>query len=162
MSNGATQWGRRFIDLVAEHVFEMGGAATLTEAQIGLIRRVSAMECALELQEDRLAAGEEVDLDAFARVSSHCRRIWETLGLRAPKRDTTPSINEIVAAHGGRPPSGPKDPYAPKDPDKPRQHISGAPRIPRPREEDAASDQPTASATNSASAAPEAVTCARE
>jgi len=99
MSGGATQWGRRFADLVAEHAQDLGGAAVLTEAQIGLIRRVSALECELELREDKLAAGGEVDLDEFARVSGHCRRLWETLGLCRVKRDLTPTIDELVASH---------------------------------------------------------------
>jgi hypothetical protein len=96
MSSGSTQWGRRFADLVAEHAQDLGGAAVLTEAQIGLIRRVSALECELELREDKLAAGDNVDLDEFARVSGHCRRIWETLGLHRVKRETVPRLHSYV------------------------------------------------------------------
>jgi hypothetical protein len=96
MSNGSTKWGRRFIDLVAEHCDELGSVELLTAAQIGLIRRVSALECELELREDKLAAGEAVDLDEFARVSGHCRRIWETLGFRRVKKDTVPRLHSYI------------------------------------------------------------------
>jgi hypothetical protein len=89
-------WGRRFSDLCADHADQLGGADMLTAAQIGLIRRVSAMECELELRENKLAAGEPVDLDEFARVSSHCRRIWETLGLHRVKKDVTPRLHAYM------------------------------------------------------------------
>ena len=103
LSNGSSLWGRRFADLCADHAQDLGGADTLTAAQIGLIRRVSALECELELRENKLAAGEEVDLDEFARVSGHCRRIWETLGLHRLRKDVTPTIADIVAKHASKP-----------------------------------------------------------
>jgi hypothetical protein len=99
LSNGSTAWGRRFADLCADHAEQLGGADNLTAAQIGLIRRASALECELELRENRLAAGEDVDLDQFARAASHCRRLWEVLGLRRVVKDSVPRLHAYVKTH---------------------------------------------------------------
>jgi hypothetical protein len=47
-----------------------------------------------------LASGREVDVDLLARLSSHIRRIAETIGLDRAVKDITPSLGDILAAHG--------------------------------------------------------------
>ena len=97
--DGRSLWARRFHDLVASHAADLGGADHLSEAQIALIRRAATLECELELREASLAGGSLCDLDEFARVSSHLRRLWETLGLHRASSDVTPKLAQIVAAH---------------------------------------------------------------
>jgi hypothetical protein len=99
IANGATAWGRRFSDLVADHAQDLGGVDGLTEAQIGLIRRAAAIECELERREALMASGAAVDLDEFSRSSGHLRRLWETLGLRRVSKDVTPTLHAIVKRH---------------------------------------------------------------
>jgi hypothetical protein len=95
-SNSA--WSRRYRDLIAGHVADMGGQSELSEAQLSLVRRASAIECELEQQEGKLSQGEEINLDEFTRAASHLRRILETLGLERCARDVTPNLAAYVAA----------------------------------------------------------------
>jgi len=45
----------------------LGGHAALSEAQLSLVKRASAIECELEQLEGKLSMGEQVDLDRFTR-----------------------------------------------------------------------------------------------
>ncbi|MBG0800782.1 hypothetical protein IYW40_04645 [Methylocystis sp. H4A] len=65
------------------------------------------MECELERMEAELAEGKTVDVDAYARVASHLRRIVETLGLERVVRDLEPSLKEIVAKYARGEPAEP-------------------------------------------------------
>jgi hypothetical protein len=79
-SNSA--WSRRFHDLIVGHVSDLGGADLLSEAQFSLIRRAAAIECELERLDAMLSRGDAVDMDSYARVAGHLRRLFETLGLK--------------------------------------------------------------------------------
>jgi hypothetical protein len=102
--DGNSAWSRRFRDLVVGHVGDMGGRAVLSEAQVSLIKRASALECELEGMEGRLSKGEDVDLDSYQRAASALRRILESLGLDRVARDVTldvPSFAELLErSHG--------------------------------------------------------------
>jgi hypothetical protein len=87
-SNSA--WSRRYYDLVARHVGDLGGRDLLSEAQISLIRRAASIECELERLEGLLSTGAAVDLDAYGRASSHLRRLFETIGVERKPRDVGP------------------------------------------------------------------------
>lgn len=84
-------WARRFDDLITGHIADLGGADLLSEAQFSLIRRAAAIECELERLDARLSRNEAVDMDAYARVAGHLRRLFETLGLKRVPRDITPT-----------------------------------------------------------------------
>jgi hypothetical protein len=88
--DGNSAWSRRYRDLVAGHVADLGGRDMLSEAELSLIKRASAIECELEWMEGRLSRGETIDLDLFTRSASHLRRILETLGTGRRQRDVTP------------------------------------------------------------------------
>lgn len=99
-SDGRTAWARRYRDLVAMLAADLGGASSLSELKLGLIRRVASLTIEAERLEVRLAEGDEtVDIDALGRVSGHIRRISETLGLDRVARDVTPTLADIVAQH---------------------------------------------------------------
>lgn len=98
-TDGRTAWARRYRDLVVMLSDDAGGAEGLSELKLGLIRRVAALTIETERLEVRLAEGEEVDIDLLARLSSHIRRISETIGLNRAIRDITPTLAEIVAGH---------------------------------------------------------------
>jgi hypothetical protein len=87
--DGRGAWSRRFYDLIAGHIADMGGRSVLGEAQVSLIKRASAIECELEQLEGKLSMGQEVDLDKFGRASGNLRRILESLGLKREPRDVT-------------------------------------------------------------------------
>ena len=81
-----TAWSRRYYDLVLGHISDLGGADVLSEAQSSLIRRAASIECELERMDARLSLGQEVDMDSYARVAGHLRRLFETLGLQRVPR----------------------------------------------------------------------------
>ncbi len=73
----------------------------MTELQRQLISKFAAMAMQLETMEAAAVAGEPIDLDLFGRITGHCRRIAETLGLQRQPRDVTaPTLAEIAAEIG--------------------------------------------------------------
>jgi len=52
--NPNSAWARRYRDLVAGHASDLGGRSELSEGELSLIRRASALECELEAMEARL------------------------------------------------------------------------------------------------------------
>jgi hypothetical protein len=97
--DGRTPWARRYRDLVGLLVDDAGGLETMTELKLSLCRRAAALIVECERMENALADGEEIDIDLLARMSSHTRRISETIGLNRVKRDITPTLAELVATH---------------------------------------------------------------
>ena len=110
--NGRSAWSRRWKDVCALHAADLGGMATLSEAQGSLIRRCATLEVELERLEGQMSLGQEVDLDLYARVAGHLRRCLETLGVDRVKRDVTPSLHDIIRKHAEKPPARPKSPAA--------------------------------------------------
>jgi hypothetical protein len=88
-------WSRRFHDLVVGHVADLGGADLLSEAQFSLIRRCASIECELERLDARLSRDEAVDMDAFARIAGHLRRLFETIGLKRVPREINADLNML-------------------------------------------------------------------
>lgn len=102
--DGRGQWARRWRDLVELYLADLGAPETLSEAQHALCRRAATISVELENLDGRLSKGEFVDLDAYARVTGHLRRVLETLGIERKARDVTPSLSEYLA---GRRPAAP-------------------------------------------------------
>jgi hypothetical protein len=96
-------WARRYRDLVGLFAEDAGGAASLSELKMGLIRRAAALQIECERMEGILAEGGKVDIDLLARTSSHLRRIAETIGLDRAVKDVTPDLRDILAAHSAAP-----------------------------------------------------------
>jgi hypothetical protein len=87
-------WSRRYYDLIALHVSDMGGRSNLSEAQLALIKRAATLEVELEQMEGKLSLGESIDLDVFGRATGNLRRVWEALGLKREARDITALTDE--------------------------------------------------------------------
>ena len=94
--SGTSAWSRRYADLIAGHVSDLGGRDALSEARFSLIRRASAIECELEVLEGRLSRGEPVDLNFFGRGASHLHRILETLGLERVPKNIGPTLGDLL------------------------------------------------------------------
>ena len=97
--DGNSAWSRRYRDLITGHISDMGGRSLLSESQVSLVKRASAIEVELEYAEGRLSRGEEVDLDSFSRTASHLRRILESLGMKRVSRDVTPDPLDYARQH---------------------------------------------------------------
>ena len=90
VGDGRGPWARRWKDVCAAHVSDLGGPdAGLSEAQLSLVRRASALEVELELAEGKLSRGEPVDLDLFGRLLGQLRRVLEAIGLERRAKTVT-------------------------------------------------------------------------
>jgi hypothetical protein len=99
--DGRGPWARRWRDLVELHANDLGGMDSISAAQLALIRRASTIEIELEQLEARLSVGdEEVDIEAFARLAGHLRRLLEALGIRRDARqvETLADYLDTIAA----------------------------------------------------------------
>jgi hypothetical protein len=85
--NSNSAWSRRYHDLVVGHISDLGGRDLLSEAQVSLIRRAASIECELERLDALMSQNKPVDLSAYASVSSHLRRLFETIGLKRQARE---------------------------------------------------------------------------
>jgi hypothetical protein len=94
--DGRGPWARRWRDLQALYADDLGGAATLSEFQLGLVGTAATMRCELERLEGQLSLGEAVDTDMYGRIAGHYRRICETLGIERRRRYVVPTISEIA------------------------------------------------------------------
>jgi hypothetical protein len=101
-ADGRGPWPRRFKDLIAAHVADLGGVDGLSEAQKQLVRRAVTMEIELERMEGQLAEGSAVDLDSYGRNANSLRRILETLGLKRVAKDVTPNLADLIARHANK------------------------------------------------------------
>jgi hypothetical protein len=115
-ADGRTPWARRYRDLVGLFCDDAGGLAFMTELKLALVRRCAALVVECERLENSLANGEEVDIDLLARLSSHMRRIAESIGLDKVRREIVPTLAELVTAHKAKPaaekPAEPAKPVA--------------------------------------------------
>jgi hypothetical protein len=99
--SGTSAWSRRYADLIAAHVSDLGGNLELSEAQKSLVRRAAAIECELEQLEGKLSLGEEIDLDEFGRATNTLRRTLETLGIERRPLDITPDQAKAYLREAG-------------------------------------------------------------
>jgi hypothetical protein len=112
---GNSAWARRYRDIVAAHVSDLGGADMLSAAEMSLIRRAATLELEAEQAEGRLSQGLDIDLDEYGRAAGHLRRILETLGIkRVPK--PTKGWDEVIAEIHAKRPAAPDQPTAEDEP----------------------------------------------
>jgi hypothetical protein len=95
---GDTKWARRFADVFGQIIADMGGPDGLSEGQRQLARRAATLSIACERMEGQAAAGEEIDLEQYGRLTDRLGRTFARLGLKRQARDMTPSLDELLAA----------------------------------------------------------------
>jgi hypothetical protein len=69
LADGRSVWARRWNDLVVTHANDLGGFDMLSEAQLSICRRASAIECELESMEGRMSASQPIDIAIYARLT---------------------------------------------------------------------------------------------
>jgi hypothetical protein len=106
--DGRSAWGRRWRDLCLSHANDLGGPDGLSEAQVSIIKRVSAMEIELEAMEARMSEGERVDLDQFGRLTGRLCRLLELVGIRRVTKPLDPT-GELARAFAGVDDDGDED-----------------------------------------------------
>ena len=89
-ADGRGPWARRWRDVVAEITSDLGGADLLSEGQRQLARRAATISIACERMEGEAAAGNEIDLEEYGRLTDRLGRAFHRLGLRRCPREITP------------------------------------------------------------------------
>jgi hypothetical protein len=94
-ADGRSAAARRYRDLMAQMIDDLGGDATVSEVQRQLVRRAAGLMIQGEATEARIINGETVDIGAHVTACNALRRITDTLGLkRAAKRE--PTLSEAM------------------------------------------------------------------
>src|SRR5262245_43859594 len=90
LGDGRSAWARRWADLIFAHVNDLGGLERISEAQLRICRRASAMECELEALEARMSVGEPVDSDQYGRLAGRLCRMFELIGIQRVSKPEDP------------------------------------------------------------------------
>ncbi len=97
-TDSRTAWARRFRDVLAEIVSDLGGADVLSEGQRQLARRCATIAIMCERMEGEAANGKDIDLDAYGQLTDRLGRAFNRLGLRRQARDVGPTLGELLKA----------------------------------------------------------------
>lgn len=95
-----TQWSRRFKDVFAEIVNDMGGPDLLSEGQRQLIRRCTTLSIECEKLEGLAVLGGSIDLDLYGQMTDRLGRTLQRLGLRRVARNVNHDLKSYLR---GRP-----------------------------------------------------------
>jgi hypothetical protein len=96
---GDTAWSRRFRDILASILSDLGGYENgLSEAQTQLARRATTLCIACERLEGVAASGVEIDIALYGEIVDRLGRCLQRLGLRRQARDVTPTLAELLHA----------------------------------------------------------------
>ena len=85
-ADGRGPWGRRFRDVLAEIVSDLGGADRLSEGQRQLARRAATISIACEQLEGQAASGAAIDLETYGKLTDRLGRTFQRLGLKREPR----------------------------------------------------------------------------
>jgi hypothetical protein len=94
-----TQYARRFADLMASHLNDLGGPDVCSESEKAIVRRSVTLIVALEQMEATFATegeGTPAQLELYARLGSSLRRMLESVGLKRRTRDVTPQLSDYI------------------------------------------------------------------
>jgi hypothetical protein len=98
--DGRSREARRFRDVLAEIVSDLGSASDLSEGQRQLARRAALLSVECERMEAEAVAGKAIDLDTYGKLCDRIGRAFQRLGLRRRPRDVT-TLGQIL--QGGVP-----------------------------------------------------------
>jgi hypothetical protein len=98
-------WSIRWKNLILAHMNDLGGAEVLSEAQISVCKRASALECELEFLEAHMSEGRDVDLDQYGRITGRLCSLFELIGIKrlAKPLDPTGELASAFAGYAARP-----------------------------------------------------------
>jgi hypothetical protein len=88
-ADGRGPWARRWRDVLAQIIADLGGAEGLSEGQRQLARRCATIAIACERMDGEAADGKEINLDTYGALTDRLGRALQRLGLRRVPRDVT-------------------------------------------------------------------------
>jgi hypothetical protein len=89
-------WARRWRDLLAEIISDVSShnESGLSEGQRQLARRCATIAIECEKLEGLAAAGENIDLDMYGKMTDRLGRAFQRLGLKRQARDVSPTLSD--------------------------------------------------------------------
>jgi hypothetical protein len=94
---GDVKWARRFRDILAEIISDLGGHdGGLSEAQRQLARRCATIAIACERLEGEAAAGNDINLETYGQLTDRLGRCFQRLGLRRQPRDVGETLSDYL------------------------------------------------------------------
>lgn len=94
---GDTAFARRFRDILAEIISDIGGHdAGLSEGQRQLARRCATLSLACERMEGEAAAGKAIDVDLYGQMTDRLGRAFHRLGLKRQNIKTVPTLSDYL------------------------------------------------------------------
>jgi hypothetical protein len=95
---GDTRWARRFRDVLTQIIADLSGPEGLSEGQRQLARRAATLCIMCEKLEGEAAAGRDIDLEVFGKLTDRLGRCFLRLGLKRQQRDVTAtaSLHDIM------------------------------------------------------------------
>lgn len=102
--NGNDPWVRRFHDLNALHISDLGGSDTASNAEKALVRRAACLIVECERMEVQFAAEGEApqrQLETYQRCVNTLRRTLQTLGLERRAKEV-PDLAAYLAQRYGK------------------------------------------------------------
>ena len=98
---------RRFRDVLASIVTDLGGVERLSEGQKQMARRCAMLSVECEKMESAAVAGLPFDVDRYGLLTDRLGRAFQRLGLRRVAHDVTPDLGVYLTATAtGQPQDG--------------------------------------------------------
>jgi hypothetical protein len=97
---------RRFRDICTAIASDQGGASTLSEARLQLVRRFSAACVLAERMESDLANGKDINVERHALLCSTLTRLAQRIGIDRRARTLNPTVADYLAGKGAETATG--------------------------------------------------------
>ena len=96
--DGRSMWVRRFRDVRALHLADLGGEDAVSEAEKSIVRRAACLTVELERMEMMFAQddAEPWRLEVYSRMAGNLRRLLESVGLQRRAKDITPDLQSYL------------------------------------------------------------------
>jgi hypothetical protein len=94
--DGRSAAARRFRDVLAEIISDLGGPGHLSEGQRQIARRCAMLCVTCEQIEAQGIAGEAIDIDAYGALADRIGRAFQRLGLKRVARNVTPTLADLL------------------------------------------------------------------
>ena len=95
--DGRSATARRFRDVLAEIVSDLGGPDRLSEGQRQIARRCAMLAVECEKLESLGVAGKPFDIEQYGQLTDRMGRAFQRLGLKRQARNITPSVADYIA-----------------------------------------------------------------
>src|SRR3974390_744786 len=89
-------WARRWRDVLAGIINDLGGADLLSEGQKQLARRCATIAIECEKMEGEAAQGRDIDLFTYGTLTDRLGRALQRLGLKRVPRDVGPTLADYL------------------------------------------------------------------